>query len=57
MVYVGINIASRVTAVACCVCALHVAIAVNTHYVRCHSLYRLRVVLDTIFRRGQCAFC
>jgi len=55
MVYVWTNIASCVPAMTCCMCALHVAVAVNPRRVRRHSLYVLLVVSDIIFRCVQCA--
>ena len=51
-----VNMASCVNATTCCMCALHVALAVNP-CVSCHSLYVLLVVSDIIFRCVQCAFC
>ncbi len=48
MVYVGINIMHNCNT--CCMCALHVAVAVNPRYVHCHSLNVLLVVSNVIFR-------
>ncbi len=54
MVYVWINITSCDTR---CMCALHVAVAVNPCRVCCHSLYVLLVVSDIIFTCVKCVFC